>query len=128
MRAGHATMSAVFEFYTAGYFLWCMYARHRTSVFGTFVERQGWCGMLLKDVGHALALYWILLNVRAFPGTALSHNAALSGVSELPEGYETPVSMSVFCRVALLLPRKARPQNCMQTGGGHWMLSHDGLV
>lgn len=60
-------MSAVFVWYTAGYFLWAVYFRHRQSVFGTFVERTGWLGFFLKDLGHALALYWILLNVSVPP-------------------------------------------------------------
>jgi hypothetical protein len=58
-------MSASFEFYTAGYFLWCVYARARPSAFATFMDRRSWRGALLRDLGHALALYWILLNVRA---------------------------------------------------------------
>ncbi|BDA50727.1 probable phospholipid phosphatase 1 [Coccomyxa sp. Obi] len=61
--SGHACMSAVFVWYTAGYFLWAIYFRHRQSVFGRFVERTNWLGFFIKDLGHALALYWILLNV-----------------------------------------------------------------
>ena len=63
-HAGHACMSAVFVWYTAGYFMWAIYFRHRQSVFGNFIERKSWLGFFLKDLGHALALYWILLNVR----------------------------------------------------------------
>lgn len=58
-------MSAVIVFYTAGYFLWAIYYRHRESVFGRFIERKSWLGYFLKDLGHAAALYWILVNVRA---------------------------------------------------------------
>lgn len=56
-------MSAVLVFYTAGYFLWAIYYRHRESVFGRFIERKNWLGYFLKDFGHAAALYWILINV-----------------------------------------------------------------
>lgn len=56
-------MSAVFVWYTAGYFMWAIYFRHRQSVFGRFIERTSWLGFFIKDLGHALALYWILLNV-----------------------------------------------------------------
>lgn len=62
--AGHANMSAVLCTYTAGYFLWTIYMRHRESVFGAFDERRGWARFLWKDFCHAIAMYWILLMVR----------------------------------------------------------------
>ena len=57
-------MSAVLCTYTAGYFLWTIYHRHRHSVFGAFDERKGWLHFLWKDLCHAIAMYWILLMVR----------------------------------------------------------------
>ena len=44
-------------------FLWTIYTRHRSSVFGAFDERKGWWHFLWKDFCHALAMYWILLMV-----------------------------------------------------------------
>ena len=66
-HAGHANMSAVLCTYTAGYFLWTIYTRHRSSVFGAFDERKGWWHFLWKDFCHALAMYWILLMVSISP-------------------------------------------------------------
>lgn len=66
-HAGHANMSAVLCTYTAGYFLWTIYTRHRSSVFDAFDERKGWWHFLWKDFCHALAMYWILLMVSLAP-------------------------------------------------------------
>ena len=60
-------MSAVLCTYAAGYFLWTIYTRHRSSVFGAFDERKGWWHFLWKDFCHALAMYWILLMVSPAP-------------------------------------------------------------
>ena len=57
-------MSAVLCTYTAGYFLWTIYHRHRRSVFGAYDERKGWWHFMWKDLCHAIAMYWILLMVR----------------------------------------------------------------
>jgi hypothetical protein len=70
-------MSSVFEFYTAGYFLWCLYSRDRRAPKQAAAPpgkpRRSWCRMFLTDLGHAVALYWILLNVRMHP-QALTHD------------------------------------------------------
>lgn len=56
-------MSAVICTYTAGYFLWTVYMRHRCSVSRSAEEQRGWLLFLQRDLCHAIALYWILLLV-----------------------------------------------------------------
>ena len=65
--AGHASSATVFSFYNSGYFIWSLYFRHRRSVMGRFVERRGWAGVFLKDMGQSIGFYWVLAQVRAPP-------------------------------------------------------------
>ena len=68
-------MSAVLCTYTAGYFLWTIYTRHRSSVFGAFDEQKGWWHFLWKDLCHAVAMYWILLMASIAPSELLTDTA-----------------------------------------------------
>jgi hypothetical protein len=99
-------MSAVFVWYTAGYFLWAIYYRHRESVFGRFIERQNWLGYFTKDLCHALALYWILLNVRASPCVPLSAQLASFSIGPLITG----AVLSFLCLCILVFGLKSAQQ------------------
>ncbi len=46
-----------------GYFLWTLFFRDRRSVMNHVVRRRGKCGVFLKDLGQAAAMYWILIQV-----------------------------------------------------------------
>lgn len=61
--SGHASSSAVLGVYNAGYFLWAIYFRHRTSVFTRVSKNTGFIGVLIKDLGQAFALYWCLFQI-----------------------------------------------------------------
>ena len=74
-------MSAVICIYAAGYFLWTVYMRDRTSESGAPEEQKGRLLSLRRDLYHAIALYWVLLLVNMLvlsrPDTTLSINVAL---------------------------------------------------
>lgn len=46
-----------------GYFLWTLFYRDRRSVMSHVVARKGKTGVFLKDMGQALAMYWVLVQV-----------------------------------------------------------------
>lgn len=61
--SGHASSATLFAFYNTGYFIWSLYFRHRHSVMGPFVEKRGWGGVFLKDMGQSIGFYWVLAQI-----------------------------------------------------------------
>jgi len=61
--SGHASTATVFAFYHCGYFLWTLFYRNRRSVMSHIVRRRGKRGVFLKDLGQALGMYWVLVQI-----------------------------------------------------------------
>lgn len=43
---------------------------------GPFVERKGWGGVFLKDMGQSIGFYWVLAQVRAPPAGPSSRHVS----------------------------------------------------